>query len=130
MVCAGIMAYNNLSLILHQTAILISSLAGVVKCAHQVIITVEVVLLVVAEGDLAAAVLGEEDSLSLLDCAGSQLPVVEGLAGPNCNHNTKVKLLLLALREKDTALGLGQGLGLLNEDAVHKRTKFLEGDHL
>ncbi len=106
------------------------SLGGIVKSAHEVVVSVEEVLLVVAEGDLAAAVLGEEHGLALLDGAGAELSVVEGAAGADGDHHAKVQLLLLALGEEDAALGLGEGLGLLDEDAVHQGTQLLECDHL
>jgi hypothetical protein len=108
----------------------ICSLGGIVKCAHEVIVSVEEVLLVVAKGDLAAAVLGEEHGLALLDSAGAELAVVKGAAGADSDHNTEVQLLLLALRQEDATLGLGEGLGLLDEDAVHQGTQLLECDHL
>ena len=100
------------------------------KCAHEVIVSVEEVLLVVAKGDLAAAVLGEKNGLALLDGAGAELAVVEGAAGADSDHNTEVQLLLLALGQEDATLSLGEGLGLLDKDAVHQRTQLLECDHL
>ncbi len=106
------------------------SLGGIVKGAHEVIVSVEEVLLVVTEGDLAAAVLGEEHGLALLDGAGAELAVVEGAAGADSDHNAEVQLVLLTLGQEDATLGLGKGLGLLNEDAVHQGTQLLECDHL
>ena len=98
--------------------------------AHNVIITVEEVFLVVTEGNLAAAVLGEEHSLALLHGAWANLTVVQSLARSNSDDDTEIELFLLALGEEDTALGLGEGLGLLDEDAVHEGTQLLECDHL
>lgn len=57
------------------------SLCWLRKGAHDVIITVKEVLLVVSEGHLGAAVLGEEDGLALLDGAGAEGAVVEEAAG-------------------------------------------------
>ena len=100
------------------------------KGAHKVVITVQVVLLVVTEGNLAATVLGEEHSLALFHGAGTELAIIKRFAWANCDDNTEVKLFLLALREEDATLGLGEGLGLLDEDAVHQGTQLLECDHL
>ena len=109
---------------------LMRSLGGIVKCTHEVIVSVEEVLLVVAKGYLAAAVLGKENGLALLDGAGAKLAVVEGAAGADSDHNAEVQLLLLAFGQEDATLGLGEGLGLLDEDAVHQGTQLLECDHL
>ena len=73
------------------------SLGRIVKSAHEVIVSVEEVLLVVAKGNLAAAVLGEEHGLALLDGAGAELSVVKGAAGANGDNYAEVQLLLLAL---------------------------------
>lgn len=106
------------------------SLGGVVKCAHKVVITVQVVLLVVTESHLAAAVLGEEHSLALLHGAWAELAIVQRFAWADGDDNTEVELFLLALGEEDATLGLGEGLGLLDKDAVHEGTQLLECDHL
>ena len=107
-----------------------ASLAGVVKGAHEVVVTVEEVILVVTEGHLVAAVLGEEHSITLFHGDGAELPIVQSFPGANSDDNTEVELFLLVLREEDATLGLGQGLGLLDEDAVHQGTQLLECDHL
>ena len=96
------------------------------ECAHEIIITVKVVLLVVTEGHLAATVLGEEHSLTLLHGTWTELAIIQGFAWAN----TEVEVFLLALRDKDATLGLCEGLGLLDKDAVHEGTQLLECDHL
>ena len=110
--------------------IYIYSLGGLGECAHEVIVSVQEVLLVVAEGDLLTAVFGEEHGLALLDGAGADGAVVEGAAGTDCEDLAEVELLALAFGEEDATLGLGEGLGLLDEDAVHEGAEFLKGDHI
>lgn len=100
------------------------------KGSHEVVVTVEEVILVVTEGHLVATVLGEEHSLTLFHGAGTELTIVQRFPGANSDDNTEVELFLLVLREEDATLGLGKGLGLLDEDAVHQGTQLLECDHL
>ena len=107
------------------------SLGGLAEGSHEVIVSVEEVIDVVAEGDLGTAVLGEEHGVALLDGDGAELAVVEGAAGADSDDDAEVELLTLAaFGEEDTALGLGKGLGLLDEDAVHQGSKLLECDHI
>ncbi len=100
------------------------------ECAHEIIITVKVVLLVVTEGHLAATVLEEEHSLTLLHGTWTELAIIQGFAWANSNNNTEVELFLLGLRQEDATLGLCEGFGPLDKDAVHEGTQLLEYDHL
>lgn len=106
------------------------SLGGLVESAHEIVIAVKVVLLVVAQGYLAAAVLGEEHCVALLDGDRLELAIVKGAAGPHGDDRAEVELLGLALRQQDTTLGLREGLTLLDKHTVHQRTQLLEGNHL
>jgi hypothetical protein len=106
-----------------------SSLARVVKCSHEVIVSVEEVFLLISKSHLAATVLRKENSVALFHGDRTDLSIIECAAWPNCDDHSVVQLVLLALRKENSTLGLGEGLGFLDEDAVHQRTQFLEGDH-
>ena len=100
------------------------------KSSHEVIISIQEVVLVVAKSDLVATVLGEEHGVALLDSDGSHGSVVEGAARADCDNNTEVQLLLILLGQENATLGLDDGLGLLDEDTVHQWAQLLECDHL
>jgi len=111
-------------------AFTVCSLGGLGECSHDVVVSVQEVILVVTHGDLGAAVLGEEDGVTLLDGAWADGAVIKSATGAGCDDLAKVELVLVALGEEDAALGLGWCLSLLNEYAVHKWSKFLECNHL
>lgn len=115
---------------LQQLLIYMISLGGVCECAHDVVVSVEEVVHVVAKSHLVATILREEHGIAFLDGAGAEGAVVEGAAGADGDDDTEVELLLLALGEEDSALGLGEGLSLLDEDAVHQGSQLLECDHI
>ena len=100
------------------------------KGAHEVVVTVEEVILVVTKSHLVATVFREEHSVALFHGDGADLTIVQSFPRANSDDNTKVELFLLVLREEDATLGLGQGLGLLDENAVHQGTQLLECDHI
>ena len=97
--------------------------------SHNVIISVDVNLLFISESDLAATVLGEEDSVSNGDHSGSEGAGFHGLAGADSEDFTVVKHNIGFLAENDTRLGLGNGFCLFDDDSVQERSEGFEGDH-
>ena len=90
------------------------------ECAHEVVVTVEEVLLVVSKGDLAATILGEEHGVALLD--GDRDDVArEGGAATRAHGDD------LALGQLVLLFGLGGGVRKKKVSEREKRKKTKRG---
>ena len=124
--------FHSLFLIsLSQNSSVDVSLGGVGEDAHDVVVAVQEKFSVsAAKFDLAATILGQENSVANLDSAGAKSAILEGSAGADSHDSAPVELLtLLGGGEDDAGLGLGLLDGLLDEDAVEHGLDSLEGKH-
>lgn len=94
------------------------SLGWVVEGADDVVVSVDVELLLVSEGNLGATVFWKEDDIADLDANLTDSAVFELLAGSNCNYGALVKLFALAGGQDDSCLCFSHSFGLLDHDSV------------
>ena len=97
--------------------------------SHDVFVSVNEVLLLVSQHDLATTVLGKQDGVSLFHEAWSHGSIIEVSAGAHCDHFTEIQLLFIVLWQQDASFGLGDGGGFFDDDSVHEGSEFLECEH-
>ena len=107
-----------------------SSLGGLVEGAHDVFIAVDVELVLIGEGDLRAAILGQQHRIAHLHGDRLHGSVLSPAAGTHSHDGALVELFALGGGgEDDAGLGLGLRDDLLDHDAVRQRLERLEREH-
>lgn len=88
------------------------------KCSHDIVIPIQVILLLIAKLDLASTVFRQQYGVPFFYGHRSKLTVLKVLARAYCNYHSEIQLFTLFLREQDSAFGFCEGIGFFDEDTV------------